>query len=237
MHGAWHGGWCWRRVADLLQQAGHRVYTPTLTGLADRSHLMSRMITLDTHITDIVHLVRWEQLEDVILVGHSYAGWVISGAVEHLEHHVKALVFVDAHFPLNGERGVDLSNNQQNILRAHEHGETSTKPRTAAYFFKVNNADRAWVNRMLTPQPIGVSLQAIQLTGARERITTKVYLRATGFASKPFDHAMRRAQRHGFRTRRIACGHDVMLDMPAQLTQHLLDAAHRGQKHAAGSRA
>lgn len=224
VHGAWHGGWCWRRVADRLQEHGHKVYTPTLTGLADRSHLMSRMITLDTHIADIVNLFRWEELDNVILCGHSYAGWVVSGALEAVHDKVKAIVFLDAHLPEDGERGVDRSNNRERILRADERGEESTKALTPAWF-KVNKRDRPWVKRMLTPQPIGVSLQPIHLTGARERINTKVYIRATGFESKPFDQAYRRAKRKGWRTHTIPCGHDVMIDEPDRLTRLLLDIA------------
>jgi len=84
VHGGWHGGWCWRRVADLLRRQGHTVFTPTPTGLGERSHLMSRDINLDTHITDVVNLFKWEDLNDAVLVGHSYAGWVISGVVEQM---------------------------------------------------------------------------------------------------------------------------------------------------------
>src|ERR1700735_5825120 len=75
VHGSWHGGWCWRRVADLLEAKGHKVYAPTLTGLGERSHLMSGMITLDTHISDVTNVIKWENLQNVVLVGHSYAGF------------------------------------------------------------------------------------------------------------------------------------------------------------------
>src|SRR5260221_13300241 len=89
VHGGWHGGWCWRRVADLLRRQGHTVFTPTLTGLGERSHLMSRDINLDTHITDVVNLFKWEDLNDAVLVGHSYAGWVISGVVEQCRQPIR----------------------------------------------------------------------------------------------------------------------------------------------------
>jgi hypothetical protein len=82
VHGAWHGGWCWRRVSDLLERKGHKVFTPTLTGLGERSHLMSRDINLDTHIMDVVNVIKWEGLKDVCLVAHSYGGWPVSGAIE-----------------------------------------------------------------------------------------------------------------------------------------------------------
>ncbi|MEC7514519.1 MAG: alpha/beta fold hydrolase, partial [Pseudomonadota bacterium] len=82
VHGAWHGGWCWGRVAKLLRAEGHDVYTPTLTGLADRSHLMAPTINLSTHVRDITNLITWEGLSDVVLVGHSYGGMVIAGVAE-----------------------------------------------------------------------------------------------------------------------------------------------------------
>src|SRR5438067_2567448 len=84
VHGAWHGGWCWRRVADLLERQGHKAFTPTLTGVGERSHLMRKDINLDTHITDIVNVFKWEDLNDVCLVVHSYGGWPGSGALEQI---------------------------------------------------------------------------------------------------------------------------------------------------------
>ena len=82
IHGAWHGGWCWRRVADLLEKQGHKVFAPTLTGLCERSHLLTPAVDLDTHILDIVNELKWQELKDVVLVGHSYGGMVISGVAE-----------------------------------------------------------------------------------------------------------------------------------------------------------
>src|SRR5579871_2463091 len=96
VHGAWHGSWCWKRVRRQLQQAGHDVFTPTLTGVGERSHLNSREINLDTHIADIVNLIRWEELSEVILCGHSYGGCVISGAAGHIPERIGALVYLDA---------------------------------------------------------------------------------------------------------------------------------------------
>ena len=92
VHGAWHGGWCWRRVADLLQKGGHKVFTPTLTGVGERSHLMSRDIVLDTHITDIVNVIKWEDLNNICLVVHSYGGWPGSGAIEHALDRISSIV-------------------------------------------------------------------------------------------------------------------------------------------------
>src|SRR4051794_7057319 len=84
VHGAWHGGWCWRRVADLLEKQGHKVFAPTLTGLGERSHLLRAGINISTHVTDVVNLLKWEQLSGVVLCGHSYGGMVVSSVAEHM---------------------------------------------------------------------------------------------------------------------------------------------------------
>ena len=108
IHGAWHGGWCWRRVVDLLEGQGHKVFAPTLTGLCEKSHLLSKDITLRTHVDDIVNLVTWEGLKDICLVGHSYGGMPISVAAEALEGRIASFVFLDAFVPENGETPLDL---------------------------------------------------------------------------------------------------------------------------------
>src|SRR6202158_3606695 len=109
VHGAWHGGWCWRRVADLLEKKGHKVFTPTLTGVGDRSHLLSKDIVLDTHIADIVNVFKWEDLKDSCLVVHSYGGWPGAGALEQIADRVSSIVWLDAFKPENGQRGFDFA--------------------------------------------------------------------------------------------------------------------------------
>jgi pimeloyl-ACP methyl ester carboxylesterase len=109
IHGAWHGGWCWRRVADLLEAKGHKVYAPSLTGNGDRSHLLSKDVILDTHITDIVNLFKWEDLKDVCLVAHSYGGWPSSGALEQIGDRVSSIIWLDAFKPENGQKGTDFA--------------------------------------------------------------------------------------------------------------------------------
>ena len=103
VHGAWHGGWCWRRVADLLEKKGHKVFVPTMTGLGECSHLMSKEINLTTHITDIVNLIKWDDLSDIVLVGHSYGGFIISGVAEQVGDKIGSIVFLDAFYPDSGD--------------------------------------------------------------------------------------------------------------------------------------
>ena len=109
VHGGGHGGWCYQRVARLLQAEGHVVYAPSLTGLGERSHLRGPGIDLDTHITDVTALLHYEDLHDVVLVGHSYGGMVITGAADRAVDRVGAVVYLDAANPRNGQSLVDVA--------------------------------------------------------------------------------------------------------------------------------
>src|SRR4051812_23470984 len=151
VHGAWHGGWCYKEVAHLLRQAGHEVYTPTLTGLGERAHLMSRTIDLSTHIEDILAVIRCENLSDVVLCGHSYGGMVIAGVAEQIADKLRTLVFLDAFVPENGKSLSDyLPTEQVEHMRAdaaqNGDGYKVTPPPVA--FFRVNPQDEAWINAM-----------------------------------------------------------------------------------------
>ena len=227
VHGASQGGWCWRRVSDRLERRGHKVFTPTLTGLGERSHLMSRDVDLDMHITDVVNVIRWESLEDLVLVGHSYGGWVVSGVAEQVLPAIRSIVFLDAFMPENGQRGLDLNSERSKaeIARAMEKGEIS-RVAPPATTWNVNEKDRAWVDAKQTAQPIGISLKPIRLTGARERVAKKTYVRATGYANPNFDkfYAARKSDPR-WRTYEVPCGHDVMIDLPDRLTEILEESA------------
>ena len=103
IHGAYHGGWCWKYVTAILEKQGHKVYAPSLTGLADRSHLLSTSVNLTTHITDIVNLFKWYDIADACLVPHSYGGWPAFGALEQIHDKVSSIVWLDAFMPKDGE--------------------------------------------------------------------------------------------------------------------------------------
>ena len=226
VHGAWHGAWCWRPVARLLARAGHEVFTPTLTGLAERSHLLTPDIDVDIHILDVVNEMKWQQLNNVVLVGHSYGGMVISGVAEKMERAISSFVMLDAFMPENGQSVVDMQPPPMRdvVLAAERDGATSLPPRPAE-LCKVNEKDRAWVDSQCTPQPIKCFLQKVTLTGARERIVKKTYIRATSYPSQYFDAGLASARAKNWRTYEVECGHDVMLDMPERLTEILQGAA------------
>jgi len=227
VHGAWRGGWCWRRVADLLAARGHKVFTPTLTGLGERSHLMSISIRLATHVADVGNVIQWEDLNDIVLVGHSYAGFVISGVTEQVPKAVASLVFLDAFVPETGQALVDLTApaTREVIEAARQRGDVAVHPRPAE-FFKVNEKDRAWMDAMCTPHPTATMLEGLTLTGARERVPKKAYVRARDYPNPAFDAAYEKLKSNpAWRVYEVPCGHDVMVDMPERLTEILLEAA------------
>jgi pimeloyl-ACP methyl ester carboxylesterase len=227
VHGAWHGGWCWQRVADRLRGGGHTVFTPTLTGLGERAHLLRAGIDLKTHIVDIVSVMKWERLTGVILCGHSYGGFVISGVAEQMSSAIRSIVFLDAFVPKNGESVLDVTGPavQEAVRAALQRGDIAIPPRPAEAF-GVNAADRAWVDSLCVGQPIATFTDNIALSGARDRVARKSYIRAKSYANPGFDRALGAAQSDSsWRTYGVACGHDVMVDMPERLTEILLEAA------------
>ncbi len=227
VHGAWHGGWCWQRVAERLRDAGHKVFTPTLTGLGERSHLLAPGIDIATHITDVVNVMKWERLADVVLCGHSYGGFVISGVAEQMAAAIRSIVFLDAFVPNSGDTTQSLTSAamQDAIRAALASGALGMAPRPAA-FFGVNEADQAWVDSLCTRQPIGTFTHKIALTGAREKIARKTYIRAASYANPGFDRALAVAKADpSWRVHEVASGHDVMVDAPDRLSALLLEAA------------
>jgi pimeloyl-ACP methyl ester carboxylesterase len=229
VHGAWHGGWCWRRVSDLLEKQGHKVFTPTLTGVGERSHLLSKDINLDTHITDLVNVFKWEDLKEVCLVVHSYGGWPGSGALEQIGDRVSSIVWLDAFKPENGQRGFDFASefSRKAFLAAVEKGEPGRPSPTAEAFRVISEKDRAWVDSKTTPQPNGVATQPIKLTGAREKVAKKTYIRAAKYPQPAFDQALAECKADkSWRTfEATESGHDVMVDAPQWLVDVLLQVS------------
>ncbi|MEJ0047532.1 MAG: alpha/beta fold hydrolase [Rhodospirillales bacterium] len=161
VHGAFHGGWCWRRVADRLQAAGHRVFAPSLTGLGDRRHLLTREVNLDTHIQDIVELIASEELSDLVLVGHSYGGIVITGVADRIPQHIKQLIYVDAVLVEDSSSWGAALPPEVAEARAKSAMESSaglSLPVPMASSFGVRDPDdQVWVDRHMTPHPFSPS--------------------------------------------------------------------------------
>lgn len=227
VHGAWRGSWLWKKVRPLLQAMGHEVFTPTLTGLADRSHLLTPDVTLDTHINDVVNLFKWEELSDVILCGHSYAGGVVSGVADRMPDRVAALVYLDAFVLQDGECIHDTlppAHREAQLAGAEARGDGWRVPPIPAEVFNVNEADRDWVDAQCTPQPIGTFQQPIELRGHGDPVKDVRYILTTDLPDSPFPPFYARARARGWKVLEIATGHDAALDDPEELTRMLLDA-------------
>ena len=228
VHGAWHGSWCWKRVRRSLWDAGHQVFTPTLTGPGGRSHLNSAAVNLSTHIADIVNLFRWENLSDVILCGHSYGGNVITGVADRIPERIRTLIYLDAFVPEDGECLFDLHPPelaQQMRLQARTAGDGWNVPPIPAEHFNVNLRDAAWANAQCTPQSIASFEEHIRLKQVPSHTHDATHILATGWDNSPFPAAHERAKAKGWQTRTVACGHEVMLDLPEELTDLLLEFA------------
>ncbi len=227
VHGAWHGGWCWRRVADQLERKGHKVFTPTLTGLCDRSHLISKDVNVGMHATDVANLIKWEGLKDIVLVGHSYAGFVVTEVAERAGASIASIVFLDAFYPQAGESLFTMGSDviKKAISEAQGRGDVSLKPIPAAVF-NVNEKDRAWVDAQCTPQPLATLVEKTTGTSGREKVAKKVYIRAKGYNSVPFDAGLAATKANAaWKTYEVPSGHDVMVDMPDRLVEILLEVA------------
>lgn len=230
VHGAWRGSWIWKRVRRLLQAQGHEVFTPTLTGVADRSHLSSPSVNLDTHITDVVNLIRWEELSDVILCGHSYGGCVVSGVADRVPDQIGALIYLDAFVLEDGQCLNDMIPQDvrgERIARAKEVGEGWKLPPISAEEFNVNSKDRDWVNRQSTMQSLACFEQPLSLTGALNQIKNVTYILASNWSPSPFPQFYEKAKTRGWKTSTLECGHDVMLERPEELAEQLLTASPR----------
>ena len=228
VHGAWHGGWCYARVRDRLASQGHRAFTPTLSGLGERSHLMSKDIDLDTHITDVVNVIKWEDLHNIVLCGHSYGGWIISGVAEQMLDRIASIVFLDAFMPDDSESGQTTSSafSQEGIARALATGAISRPGPLAKDFMVASEDDRAWVDSKTTEQPLGVSLQPIKLTGARDNVPKKTYIWSEPYNSPNFRRCYEKCVADpSWTTFTVPCGHDVMVDMPDRLAELLVEVA------------
>jgi pimeloyl-ACP methyl ester carboxylesterase len=217
VHGGWHGGWVWKRVARHLREEGHDVYTPTMTGLGERSHLLNGTVNLSTNIQDIVNVIRFEELNDVILCGHSYAGMVISGVADLISERIAALVYLDAWVPEDGDSMFTLlpESWQLSILKEVALYEGYRRPAIPAEALQVNERDRAWVDRMCTPHPLGTMTEGIRLHGNHRKVKKRIFALASGWGPNPVSECYEKLQTDpAWIVRTIQCGHDAMLDEP-----------------------
>jgi pimeloyl-ACP methyl ester carboxylesterase len=223
VHGAWHGSWCWARVRRMLTSEGHEVFAPTLTGVGERSHLLSRDVGLNTHIADVTNLIVWENLRDIVLVGHSYGGIVIRHVADRMPDRIRSLIYLDAFVPENGKALFDyLPDNGEGVRKlAAAHGDGWRVPPWPASLFAVNAEDAPWVDSQCTMHPLSSFEASAHITGRCDGIANIGYIRASAFDG-PFGQFYAKAGERGWWREELSCGHDAMLDMPDELTAVML---------------
>lgn len=219
VHGAWGGGYSFRAVADTLEAAGHRVYRPSLTGLGDREHLRSADIDLNTHILDIVNLIRFESLDDVILVGHSYAGMVISGVANRLPDRIGRLVFVDAFVPDDGDSAMARLGSRAKLAQQLIQGDYVMPPGRPEPDIYPRNV----------PQSLATFTQAIELNQATLEALPATYLLTVeaGGDAMVDNHAgdAERARERGWDVVEMTGNHNIQRSQPDALATQLIKVA------------
>jgi pimeloyl-ACP methyl ester carboxylesterase len=234
VHGAWHGGWCWRRVADVLMARGHRVFAPSLTGVGDRAHLFSKDISLQTHVEDILSVVDTEELKDFVLVGHSYAGMVISGVADTLRERVSHYVYLDARLPFDMSPGASFSWSgfdtreirEARLKSVHEQGKGVALPPPPPGAFAVTKpSDVAWLQRHLRPMPVQTYIGTFTFKSSGSNGLKRTYIAANKppYAAFVSTHNRIKGDRTwSFIT--IEAGHDSMVTAPDKLASLLMMA-------------
>jgi pimeloyl-ACP methyl ester carboxylesterase len=239
VHGGFYGGWAWQRVARLLRADGHEVYTPTLTGFGERSHLLSRSVTLDMHIQDVANLLRYEDLREVILVAHSYGGMVITGVADRLLDRVALLVYMDAHIGANGKSSLDLlSGGTSDTL--DDMSETTADddqwllpPLPPDATGIVSAEDLAFIGDKMGPLPLPILSHKLRLSHDLPHCLPHAYIRCTDrsgllkyFPSDPLmPFYAQIASEPGWTIRDLASGHDPMVTHPRELAAVLSELA------------
>ncbi|MEO6321088.1 MAG: alpha/beta hydrolase [Polaromonas sp.] len=236
VYGAWHGGWCWQRVTATLQQQGHRVHAVTLTGLGERAHLLSPSITLDTHIDDVLKLIEAEELNDVVLAVHSYAGMIGTAVADRLGQRLKHLVYVDAVVPKPGESwsSTQSSATQQQRLTAAQASDHFSFPAPDPEVFGLHHADHAWVKRRQTPHPGNTYQAPLDFDMQRVAAVPRTFVNCTQPALATIEPSRLRVKDPKFwdgawlpnsKIVEIKTGHDPMVSEPAALARILLECA------------
>lgn len=233
IHGAWHGGWCWQRVAPLLRAQGHEVLTPSLSGMGEHAHMLSPQITLETHVQDVVNLCERYEVKDAVLVGHSYGGIAITGAADRLHGsgRVGRLVYLDALVPEDGWAWSNFHKPDQQAARhesARGPGLGLVLPVPKAEAFGISDAqDLAWVDRHLKPHPYGTYLSTVALPelakGGGAAALPRTYIDCTKPFYSDFNGLKGRVKANKkWKYIELATCHDAMVTMPKETAELLM---------------
>lgn len=226
VHGAWHGAWCWKRILPALWAAGHRAFAVSLSGVGERAHLGAAGITLDTHIQDVAAVIEAEELQQCILVGHSYAGMVITGVADRLHERIGQLVYLDAVVPWPGDAWSSRHSDETRAQRRAQIAAQGVLPAAPPSLFGLADEDAAWVERRQTPHPGGVYDQPLPYDAARWARLPRRFIDCIAPALATIAASRERVRSEpGWIVDEIATGHDAMISAPQALLACLLAAA------------
>jgi pimeloyl-ACP methyl ester carboxylesterase len=234
VHGAWHGAWCWSRVQPALVRAGHVAHAVTLTGVGERAHLLHKDITLTTHIDDVTNLIYAEELRDVVLVVHSYAGILGTAVADRMPGRLQHLVYLDACIPEPGESwsSCHSADTRDSRISAAATSAHNTLPPPDPVIFGLSGADHAWVQRRQKPHPAEPYTHPLQFDVQRVACVPRTFVDCTQPALATIDPFRQRARspqfwggawRRGGRVVELATGHDPMVSAPDEVVRLLLD--------------
>lgn len=236
VHGAWHGGWCWRDVVPHLTRAGHRVHAVTLTGVGERAHLMTPAITLETHITDVINAIEAEEMQNIVLAVHSYGGMIGTAIADRLPGRLRHLVYVDAVLPAPGESwsSTHASATREARLASAEASPDFSFPPPDPAVFGLSGPQYEWVKRRQTPHPGHTYQSVLDFDANRVAAVPRTFVDCTQPALATIDASRRRVADPRFwdgawpggggaRVVQLKTGHDPMITEPAGLARILLD--------------
>lgn len=229
--GAGLGGWCWRRVTPRLQAAGHEVFTPTLTGMGDRSHLAAAEVGLATHIQDLANVLFYEDLSNVVLVGHSYAGFVVSGVADQMPERLRQIIYLAARVPTHD--GDSLFAQGPAEFREYVEAQAKagdgwrwgmpsfTEIEQYSSMHGLSIDDQEWFRDRSAPQPVRTFADTISLNGGGLDAVRKTYIRCMG----DYDPVPEITQGDGWRYREMDAGHWPMFSKAEELSELLIKLA------------
>lgn len=223
--GAWHGGWCWDRVAPILRAAGHDVYAPTLTGVSDRAHMVNPSVGLSTHIEDVAALIEAHDLRDATILGHSYAGQVITGVADRVSDRLAKRIYLDAFVGQDGEAAIDLLPEK---IAGHYHESVEEKgfgwlipTRSLEVLGVTADEDLSWLRPRLTPHPWKTYTEPLQLSGNQDKVAA-AFIECVDWM-RVFTPQAEKAAALGWPTHEIATGHEAMVTAPDKLAELIIE--------------
>jgi pimeloyl-ACP methyl ester carboxylesterase len=230
VHGAWHGGWKWRHVAPILRRSGHDVFAPTLTGLGERAHLARPGIDLDLHVQDVVAVLETEDLREVVLVGHSYGGMVVTGVAEHCAERISRLVYLDAFVPENGKCLLDYVERAvpERAARFRREGEEtgSVAPPAVSTWGVTRPEQAAFARPRENRHPYRCLTQPVRLANPRARELPRTFVYCSSPATGSFDQFAEKYRGDpAWRFYELKTGHDCMILVPEEVAAVLLQQA------------